>query len=446
MRKVITYGVFDLFHDGHRKLLERARALGDYLIVGITDNIYDEERGKFGTVDPYEVRAANVRATGFADEVIPETHFGQKTEDVLKYGIDVFTVGSDWVGKFDYLRAYCEVVYLDRTPDISSSLLRAERFPTVNLGIIGSGRITRKFVPEARAAGRVDVKGVYNPRLDSAVMLQSQFKLDFATDDIDELFDRVDAIYIATPHETHADYARAALQAGKHVLVEKPLALSRRDAEELYALADEKGLVFLEAVKTAYCPGYQQVMDLARSGIVGEIFDVESCFTRLTLPGCRERDNTRFGGSFLELGTYGLLPALDLFGCEPDDVSFDVVHDANGLDLFSKVHLRFGEKYALGKAGLGVKSEGRLIISGTDGNLVVEAPWWKTGTCQVHHEDPTHVEVRQYTFAGEGLRYEISDFAHRIAGHIGRRDKMPAHMSIAMADIMERFLKGEGRA
>ena len=445
MRKVITYGVFDLFHDGHRRLLERARALGDYLIVGVTDNVYDEERGKFGTVDSFEVRAANVMASGFADEVITEDHFGQKAEDILKYGIDVFAIGSDWVGKFDALRAYCEVVYLNRTPGISSSALRAERFPTPRLGIIGSGRITRRFIPEARAMGRIDVSGVFNPRLESAVLLQSQFKLGFATDDLDKLFSEVDAVYVATPHQMHVDYARAALLAGKHVLVEKPLALTRAEAEELYALADEKGLVLLEALKTAYCPGYFQVIEMARKGLIGDIFDIESCFTRLTLPGSRERDDAQFGGSFLELGSYVLLPALDLFGCEPDEVSFDVVHDKNGLDLFCKVRLRYGERYAQGKVGLGVKSEGQLIMSGTEGNIVVAAPWWKTGRCEIHREDPTQVEQHQYDIAGDGLRYEISEFVHRIAGHEGRRDRMPAHMSIAMADIMERFLDQEGR-
>ena len=365
MRKVITYGVFDVFHEGHRRLLERAKALGDYLVVGITDNTFDELRGKLSTVDSFEVRAANVMATGYADEIIVEDHDGQKAEDIARLGIDIFAIGSDWRGKFDYLRAYCEVVYLDRTTGVSSTQMRDARYPAVRLGIIGSGRIARRFVPEARATQHVDIRGIYNPHLDSANVMQSQFKIPLATDNLETLLSDVEAIYIATPHETHVPYARLALEAGKHVLAEKPLALNAADAEMLFELADEKGLVLMEALKTAYSPSFCKLISLVRGGTIGDVIDVEACFTRLTAPGCRERDDALFGGSFLELGSYVLLPALRLLGCKPDNVRFDVTRDGLGLDLFTKVHLDYGGRFAMGKVGLGVKSEGELVISGT---------------------------------------------------------------------------------
>ena len=125
MKKVITYGTFDLFHEGHYRLLQRAKALGDYLIVGVTTEAYDKTRGKLNVVDPLMTRIENVRKTGFADEVIIEESRGQKFSDVKKYGIDIFTVGSDWTGEFDYLKDYCEVVYLERTKNISSKIGRA---------------------------------------------------------------------------------------------------------------------------------------------------------------------------------------------------------------------------------------------------------------------------------------------------------------------------------
>ena len=106
MKKVITYGTFDLFHEGHYKLLERARALGDYLIVGVTTEHFDEIRGKVNVIDPILERIDNVRQTGFADEIIIEDHEGQKIEDIQRYGVDIFTVGSDWVGTFDYLKFF----------------------------------------------------------------------------------------------------------------------------------------------------------------------------------------------------------------------------------------------------------------------------------------------------------------------------------------------------
>lgn len=95
MKKVITYGTYDLFHQGHYNLLKRAKELGDYLIVGVTSEHFDEERGKVNVVDSVLERVENVRKTGFADEIIIEDHQGQKIEDIQKYGVDIFTVGSD---------------------------------------------------------------------------------------------------------------------------------------------------------------------------------------------------------------------------------------------------------------------------------------------------------------------------------------------------------------
>ncbi|MCM1184775.1 MAG: adenylyltransferase/cytidyltransferase family protein, partial [Roseburia sp.] len=149
MIKVITYGTFDLFHEGHYRLLQRAKALGDYLIVGVTTEAYDMERGKLNVVDSLPVRIENVKKTGFADEVIVEETPGQKVNDVQKYHVDIFTVGSDWVGTFDYMKDYCRVVYLDRTKNISSTMLREQNRQIRKIGIIGSGRIANRFVPES---------------------------------------------------------------------------------------------------------------------------------------------------------------------------------------------------------------------------------------------------------------------------------------------------------
>ena len=134
MKKVITYGSFDLFHEGHYRLLKRAKKLGDYLIVGVTTEHYDESRGKLNVMDSLMDRVEHVRQTGLADQIIIEDHVGQKVEDIQKYGVDIFTVGSDWIGAFDYLKQYCQVVYLERTRDVSSTMLRAKNFSLIRLG------------------------------------------------------------------------------------------------------------------------------------------------------------------------------------------------------------------------------------------------------------------------------------------------------------------------
>jgi glycerol-3-phosphate cytidylyltransferase len=123
MIKVITYGTYDLFHYGHLKLLERAKALGDYLIVAVSTDEFNSIKEK-KCVYPYEERAEIVKAIRFVDEVIPEETWEQKTRDVKEHNVGIFVMGSDWEGKFDFLKDICEVVYLERTPDISSTEIK----------------------------------------------------------------------------------------------------------------------------------------------------------------------------------------------------------------------------------------------------------------------------------------------------------------------------------
>ncbi|MCU0639588.1 MAG: glycerol-3-phosphate cytidylyltransferase [Candidatus Krumholzibacteria bacterium] len=123
MRKVITYGTFDLFHIGHLNILRRARELGDHLTVAVSTDEFNRIKGKVCTY-PYEDRAEIVRAVKYVDEVIPENGWEQKVGDIKARGIDVFVMGDDWLGKFDFLKEYCEVVYLPRTEGVSTTIIR----------------------------------------------------------------------------------------------------------------------------------------------------------------------------------------------------------------------------------------------------------------------------------------------------------------------------------
>jgi len=124
MVKVLTYGTYDLFHYGHLRLLERAKALGDHLTVAVSTDEFNHIKQK-RCVYPYEERAAIVGAIRCVDEVIPEENWDQKIDDVQRNKIDIFVMGDDWQGQFDFLRDYCQVVYLPRTPDISSTGIKS---------------------------------------------------------------------------------------------------------------------------------------------------------------------------------------------------------------------------------------------------------------------------------------------------------------------------------
>ena len=444
MKKIITYGVFDLFHEGHASLLRRAKALGDYLIVGVTTDQYAYWRGKLCVVDSLETRLKNVRNSPYVDEVIVEDRDGQKADDILKYGVDIFAIGDDWLGKFDYLQACCEVVYLPRTAGISSTLLREGTHSEVRVGLIGCGRIAERFMREIGYLRDMRVTALYHPSPDRSSTMQGFLNRHTSVAKVrtlEKLFDVVDAVYIASPHGTHYEYARAALNAGVHVLCEKPLALRKSHAEELFAIAEAKDRVLMEAIKTAYCPGFLQLMSIVRSGEIGEIVDVEACFTRLTERGCREWTDVECGGSFTEFGSYVMLPIVKLLGTEDLSWSFETIVNEDGVDSYAKLYVRGKNQLATGKTGLGVKSEGQLIISGTKGYVYVPAPWWKTQYFEIRFEDPNINRRFVNAFEGDGLRYELADFWCRIHGYGGREYKLLPRESVRMAEIMESFLR-----
>lgn len=445
MKKVITYGSFDLFHEGHRRIIERAKALGDYLIVGVTTEHYDETRGKINIRDPLMKRIENIQKTGLVDEIIIESSSGQKLEDVQKYEIDIFTVGSDWIGVFDYLKEYCEVVYLERTKGISSTKLREDDTAILSIGVIGTGRIAKRFVPEAKYVSGVSVEAVYHPRFSSAEEFGYRFELNNYTDDLQKFFDSVSAIYIASPHETHYDYTKKALESGKHVLCEKPLGLSKSQTEELFALASKKNLVLMEAIKTAYSQGFHQLISVAKSGKIGKIVDVEACFTKLTKGNVRELVPNEVGGSFVELASYPLLPMIKLLGTEFQALSFTSFVDKTGIDQYTKFQLVYPTAIATGKVGLGAKSEGQLLITGTNGYILAKSPWWLTKEFQVCFENTSENEKYFYQFKGDGLRYEISEFSSQIMRGDKSNYKLRRSESIAMASVFESFLKEEGK-
>lgn len=124
MKNVLTYGTFDLLHRGHINILKRAADLGDYLIVAVSSDEFNEIKGK-KAINTFEDRKYILESLRFVDEVIREDHWDQKINDIKSNDVDIFVMGDDWEGKFDELKDYCEVVYLSRTPDISTTQIKA---------------------------------------------------------------------------------------------------------------------------------------------------------------------------------------------------------------------------------------------------------------------------------------------------------------------------------
>ena len=437
MKKVITYGTYDLLHQGHINLLRRAKGLGDYLIVGVTSDSFDRGRGKLNVRNNVLERVEAVKATGYADEVIIEDYLGQKIDDIQKYDVDIFAIGSDWEGKFDYLNEYCKVVYLPRTEGISSTMLREESQEMYRLGIIGSGRIAHRFVPETSVVNGVEVVAVLNPDMKEAESFAAQYNIQ-PYSDFDSFVNQIDIVYVASPHLTHYDYVKRCLLAGKHVLCEIPFVLSKKEAEELYQLAIERDLVLLEASKTAYCPAFGHIITLVKSGIIGDVVDVKASLSKMVEPPIRELDVSQAGGAMTEHAPLTLLAIIKLLGTDWTDVSFHTQID-KGVDLYTKGVINYPHATSSFTLGIGVKTEGNLVISGTKGYVYVPAPWWLTDYFEVRYEDQTKNKKFFYSYDGDGLRYEIQEFLSMIVNHRRSCYKLRRHESVAIAELIEKY-------
>lgn len=441
MTKVITYGTYDLLHQGHINLLRRAKELGDYLIVGVTSDSFDRGRGKLNVRNNVLERVEAVKATGYADEVIIEDYLGQKIDDIQKYDVDIFAIGSDWEGKFDYLNEYCKVVYLPRTEGISSTMLRAESQDIYKIGVIGSGRIANRFVPETKVVNGAEVVAVLNPDIDEAELFAEKHGLEAYTD-FDTFAEKVDIVYIASPHLTHYGYIKQSLLAGKHVLCEIPFTLQKDEALELYRLAEEKNLVLMEASKTAYCPAFGHIVTLIKSGIIGDVVDVKASLSKMVAPPTRELDAEQAGGAMTEHAPLTVMAIIKLLGIEWKDIDFHTKRE-NGVDIYTKGVINYPHATSSFTLGIGVKTEGNLVISGTKGYVYVPAPWWLTSYFEVRYEDQTKNKKYFYSYDGEGLRYEIQEFLSMIVNDRRSCYKLRRRESVAIAEIIEKFRNGE---
>lgn len=441
MKKVITYGTYDLLHQGHINLLRRAKELGGYLIVGVTSDSFDRGRGKLNVRNNVLERVEAVKATGYADEVIIEDYLGQKIDDIQKYDVDIFAIGSDWEGKFDYLNEYCKVVYLPRTEGISSTMLRAESQDTYRFGIIGSGRIAHRFVPETKVVNGAKVVAVFNPNVEEAECFAKVHNIE-AFANFEDFIKSVDVVYVASPHPSHYEYVKKSLMAGKHVLCEIPFTLKKEEALELYHIAEERNLVMMEASKTAYCPAFGHMVTLIKSGIIGDVVDVKASLSKMVEPPTRELDAKQAGGAMTEHAPLTLIAIIKLLGIEWHDMNFHTKIE-NGVDIYTKGVINYPHATSSFTLGIGVKTEGNLVVSGTKGYVYVPAPWWLTDYFEVRYEDQTKNKKYFYSYDGEGLRYEIQEFLSMIVNDRRSCYKLRRRESVAIAEIIEKYRNGE---
>ena len=436
MRTVITYGTYDLLHEGHLRLLERARSLGDRLIVGVTSDAYDRSRGKLNVSQSLPERIDNVMRTGLVDQVVVEEYDGQKIHDIEKWGVDVFAIGSDWQGKFEYLRDFCDVIYLERTRGVSSTELRNSSSGILKIGLVGAGRDAVSLIKEARFVSGISIEDIWSPNIKKAQGIAEKFELDRFSRTYDELLSDVQAVYVSGSLEKRAGRIRQALEAGRHVLAEPPFAISSAETKDLLELAEANSLALVSGIRTAFSPGFLRMVAYARSGSIGKIRSVQVVSTRL-VSDLKSR-KAPYGGSINQLAAYPLLAVIKLLGHDYLDVQcHSLVPNGEEVDTYSRIDLQYKDTLASVSVGIGVKSEDDLRVSAEGGYLYVPSPWWTTDHFETRFEDEKRNRRFFIPFEGEGMRYELEELASRVRGSSKRSYKMSDQDVQAVSGIMD---------
>ena len=404
---VITYGTFDLFHRGHQALLERAKALGDYLIVGITSDGFDRARGKLNVKQPLYDRIKGVESCGAVNQIIIEEFKGQKIDDIHKYGVDIFAIGSDWEGRFDYLKDYCEVVYLPRTKGVSSTALRHGITREVNLCCIGENYMVDRLISETRYVSGIDVTAQCAVDETGTIVKAKDAGLLTTPTSMDEIAPLVDAVYVSTSAPFRYQIIKDALTHGLHVLYQGAIALKREQAQELSTLAKQNHLILMESLPVRWYPGFQRLRLLLQSGVIGEIKDIDASFSQV--PDFLDMTNI-YEGSLYTMLTRGLLPAYAFLGIEPASANLFCGFE-DDFCTWAKCNLVYENATATCKVGRGVKTEGDMTITGTNGYIYIPAPWWRLEYFEIRGEDLRDTKKHFYELVGEGHRYMLNAFS-----------------------------------
>ena len=438
MIKVITYGTYDLLHEGHINLLRRAKALGDYLIVGVTSDDFDKNRGKINVVQTLLERITAIKETGLADEIIVEEYEGQKIDDIQRYDIDIFAIGSDWLGKFDYLKEFCDVVYLPRTPGISSSELRSDK-RQLNIGMVGKLLRLEKYIKESKMVNGIKISGICTDSTDIDKSDHSDLK--YIGNDFSRLLECSDAVFILSHPTKHYEQAKIALEMGKHVLCESPIALSKEQCKELFDLAKKNNCIIFDGIKTAYSTAYSRLLLLLKSGVIGKVYSVNATCTSLSGGDIfNEDDLSDKWNSICAWGTVAMLPVFQMFGTDykMKTIVSKFVDEDKTFDAMTKLDFVYPDSVATVLVGKGIKAEGELIISGTKGYIYVPAPWWKMDYFEARYEDSQYNKRYFYQLDGEGIRYEIVAFVKAIEKE-KKGDYMTEDISINMCSVIQDF-------
>lgn len=430
MKKVITYGTFDLFHQGHYNILKRAKEHGDYLIVGVTSESYDIERGKLNVRDSLLQRIENVKKTGFADEIIIEEYQGQKVNDIIKYNVDTLVIGSDWRGKFDYLKNYCDVVYLERTRNISSTMLRGKS-RIYKIGVVTDNASDNGIVLESKYVSGIHVECVYSSDITVAEEFCGKYELDSYEDDYDVFLDMVDIVYIKTGLAARSDYMEQAIRRGKYIICDSPFTMDLEREKQLMDLAVEKGVVLVEKIMLVYLRAFNQLVWMSHGDLIGDIVSVKCSVSQ---------QNFKAGDALEEVITYPVCAVLKLLGKGYEEVSNNRIVDRDGSFLYDMVSIKYKNALATIEIGSSVYVQDELVLIGKRGRVTVPNDWWNTGYYEAKVEGQDFLKRFSFNFEGNGFRYLLQELLIMINDNRTECTRLFYEESAKIVEILGRLL------
>lgn len=396
MKKVITYGTFDLFHKGHYNILKRAKEYGDYLIVGVTGENYDIGRGKLDVHDTLATRIENVKKTGFVDEIIVEEYLGQKIGDIIKYSIDTFVIGDDWKGKFDHLSRYCDVVYLERTKGISSTEIRKKTFNKYTIGIIcGDYADDNRIIKESELINEYEVKNIYCDNKKILELFQEKFNIENVFDTSEKLIKSSDIVYVRSTIEKRFNHIYSALKAGKHVIYDPPATFKAQELKKLFASSKENNAILIENNKMVYIYVFNQLLWMTQGGLIGDILSFNCSISK--------NDENR-SNLFYDLSAISLLPMLKIMGLNYENVNFKVIREDENIE-FASMHFVYPNGLAVINVGNTIRVDNQVEIIGTKGTIRMKGDWWRAKNFELHNTETTEVQIFNTNFEGNGFKY-----------------------------------------
>ena len=407
MRTVITYGTFDLFHQGHYNILKRAKEEGDYLIVGVTGETYDAERGKLSVQDSLATRIENVKKTGFADKIIVEEYLGQKIHDIIKYHVDVLVIGSDWKGKFDHISKYCEIKYLERTKNISSTQLREQKLKIYNYGIVTNELEDSDSVLEPKVVSGIHVESSFSEDPETAKLFADRYEMNHGFTDYDAFLDSVDIVSIKVPREKRLAYLEDALNKGKHVICDLPVTMDPEKSRHLEKLAKEKGSVFFGNVLTIHQQAFGQLLWMARGNLIGDLISVKCSISKKVFAGESYYD-------FIDLAYYPVCAIVKILGFDYKDCTVNLVRNADGDITYGVITFSFDNTVAVCEISMDYETDCEMSILGTNGEIYVPEDWWRMGYFKYKNADDPRTKHYSSNFEGNGLRYLVQAFIQEI--------------------------------